>query len=85
MMLNLKPGDMVIAQHRMLGWKNDWERRGSGIWIEKDTVALIISMFQPIGSKRWRLKVLFNDRLATFSCREQHINNNWLVTAATSA
>lgn len=72
------PGDVVHAVHRMRAWENDNERGTEGIWIEAGQTALVLQLWY-VGRQRVRVRMLFNDRIAMFSCRSPDLAQNWHV------
>jgi hypothetical protein len=72
------PGDVVHAAHRMRAWESDHERGTEGIWIEHGQTALVLQLWR-VGHQRVRVRMLFNDRIAMFSCKALDLPRNWHV------
>jgi hypothetical protein len=72
------PGDVVHAVHRMRAWEDDFKRGTDGAWIEAGQQALVLQLWH-VGRQRVRVRMLFNDRIAVFSCLARDLTRNWHV------
>ena len=76
------PGDLVIAKNSMRAWETDDVRGKRGSYIDEGNQALVLETWV-VGNQR-RLRVLFNNRVLVFVCRDMITYKNWDIVKSQS-